>query len=77
MVWSPQVRRVDRKGDGERWVVGHRLADDFLEFASSRARPNTVWAYAHDLKAFLTAVAKEPVEVGPADVMSFVTAQCA
>ena len=57
--------------------VGHRLADDFLEFASSRARPNTVRAYAHDLKVFLTVVAKEPVEVGPADVMSFVTAQCA
>lgn len=54
MVWSPQVRRVARKGGGERWVVGHRLVDDFLEFAASRARPNTVRAYAHDLKAFFT-----------------------
>jgi hypothetical protein len=75
MVWSPQVRRVPRKGGGERWVVGHRLVDDFLEFAASRARPNTVRAYAHDLKAFFTVVGKEPVEVRPADVMGFVTAQ--
>jgi integrase/recombinase XerD len=75
MVWSPQVRRLPRVGGGERWVVGHRLVDDFLEFAASRARPNTVRAYAHDLKAFFTVVAKEPVEVRPADVMAFVTAQ--
>ena len=75
MVWSPQVRRVAREGGGERWVVGHRLVDEFLEFAASRARPNTVRAYAHDLKAFFTVVAKEPVEVRPADVMAFVTAQ--
>src|ERR1700738_3686480 len=75
MVWSPQVRPVAWKGGGERLVVGHRLVDEFLEFAASRARPNTVRAYAHDLKAFFTVVAKEPVEVRPADVMGFVTAQ--
>jgi integrase/recombinase XerD len=75
MVWSPQVRRLPRRGGGERWVVGHRLVDEFLEFAASRARPNTVRAYAHDLKAFFTIVAKEPVEVRPADVMAFVTLQ--
>ena len=63
------------EGGGECWVVGHRLVDEFLEFAASRARPNTVRAYAHDLKAFFTVVAKEPVEVRPADVMAFVTAQ--
>ena len=63
------------RGGGERWVVGHRLVDDFLEFAASRARPNTVRAYAHDLKAFFTVVAKEPVDVRPADVMAFITAQ--
>jgi hypothetical protein len=51
------------------------LVDEFLEFAASRARPNTVRAYAHDLKAFFTIVGKEPVEVRPADVMGFVTAQ--
>ena len=75
MVWSPQVRRVAGKGGGERWVVGHWLVDDFLEFAACRARPNTVRAYAHDLKAFFTVVAKEPVDVRPADVMAFITAQ--
>ena len=75
MVWSPQVRRVARRGGGERWVVGHRLVDDFLEFAASRARPNTVRAYAHDLKAFFAVVGKEPVDVRPADVMAFITAQ--
>ena len=75
MVWSPQVRRVAREGEGERLVVGHRLVDEFLEFAASRARPNTVLAYARDLKAFFSVVDKEPVEVRPSDVMAFVTAQ--
>jgi integrase/recombinase XerD len=75
MVWSPQFRRVPGRGGGERWVVGHRLVDDFLEFAASRARPNTVRVYAHDLKTFFTIVGKEPVDVRPADVMGFVTAQ--
>jgi integrase len=46
-----------------------------LEFASSRARPNTVRAYAHDLKTFFAVVGKDPLEVRPADVMGFVTAQ--
>ena len=75
MVWSPQVRRVAREGGGEGLVVGHRLVDEFLEFAASRARPNTVLAYARDLKAFFSVVSKEPVDVRPADVMAFVTAQ--
>jgi site-specific recombinase XerD len=51
------------------------LVDEFLRFAASRARPNTVRAYAHDLKVFFTVVAKEPVDVRPADVLGFVTAQ--
>ena len=76
MVWSPQVRRVAREGDGaEVYVVGHRLVDEFLEFAAGRARPNTVRAYAHDLKAFFTVVGKEPADVRAADVLGFVTAQ--
>lgn len=75
MVWSPQVRRVAREGGDDKYVVGHRLVDEFLEFAASRARPNTVRAYAHDLKAFFTVVAKDPVEVRAADVLGFVTAQ--
>jgi site-specific recombinase XerD len=57
------------------YVVGHPLVDDFLEFASGRARPNTVRAYAHDLKTFFSIVSKDPVEVRAADVFGFVNAQ--
>ena len=52
-----------------------RLVDEFLEFAASRGRPNTVRAYAHDLKTFFSVVGKDPLEVRPADVMAFVAAQ--
>ena len=62
-------------GGGRSWRVGHDQIDDFLEFAHGRARPNTVRAYAHDLKVFFTAVGKEPDEVMPRDVLEFVSAQ--
>ena len=76
MVWLPQVRRVVGDGDaGEVYVVGHRLIDDFLQFAGGRARPNTVRAYAHDLKTFFTVVRKDPVDVRAQDVFGFITAQ--
>ena len=75
MVWSPQLNRVAREGGADRYELGHELVDAFLEFASGRARPNTVRAYADDLKAFFTVVAKDPVDVTPADVMAFVTEQ--
>jgi integrase/recombinase XerD len=76
VVWSPQVRRIAREGGGaEVYVVGHRLVDEFLCFAASRARPNTVRAYAHDLKVFFSVVAKDPIEVRAKDVLGFVTAQ--
>jgi Phage integrase, N-terminal SAM-like domain len=76
VVWSPQVRQVALEGgSGERFVVGHWLVDGFLEFAASRGRPNTVRAYAHDLKAFFAVVAKDPVEVRPADVLLFISSQ--
>lgn len=55
--------------------MGHPAVDEFLEFVAGRARPNTVRAYAHDLKVFFEVVDKEPAEVTPADVMAFVTAQ--
>lgn len=76
MVWSPQFRRVPVEGGGgDVYVVGHALVDDFLEFARGRARPNTVRAYAHDLKTFFAVVGKEPTEVRAADVMVFVKDQ--
>ena len=49
--------------------------DEFLEFAARRGRPNTVRAYAHDLKTFFGVVRKDPLEVRAADLMAFVTAQ--
>ena len=76
MVWSPEVRRIAGKGDATgSLVVGHPLIDDFLAFASTRARPNTVRAYAVDLKAFFTIVGKDPLEVRPADVFEFIKTQ--
>ena len=46
-----------------------------MRFAGGRARPNTVRAYAHDLKTFFSVVTKDPVEVRAKDVLGFVTAQ--
>jgi integrase/recombinase XerD len=73
--WSPSFE-CDVRADGEReYRVGHELVDEFLEFASGRARPATVRAYAHDLSVFFSVVKKEPIEVRSKDVMAFVTAQ--
>jgi site-specific recombinase XerD len=74
-MWTPSLECLVR-ADGEReYRVGHELVDEFLEFVSGRARPNTVRAYAHDLKVFFSVVGKDPVEVTPADVLAFVTEQ--
>jgi integrase/recombinase XerD len=76
MVWLPQVRRVAGDGGvGDVYLVGHRLIDDFLQFAGGRARPNTVRAYAHDLKTFFSVVAKDPIDVRAEDVFGFIAAQ--
>ena len=56
-------------GRGE-YRVGHELIDEFLEFASGRARPNTVRAYAHDLSVFFAVIPKEPAEVTQRDVFA-------
>ena len=71
MGWSPSWQ-CDVTSRGERtYRVGHPVVDDFLTFVASRARPNTVRAYAHDLKLFFTVVCKDPVDVRPADVLAF------
>ncbi|MFN2505868.1 MAG: tyrosine-type recombinase/integrase [Acidimicrobiales bacterium] len=76
MVWSPSFRCIARPGgDGDLYQVGHPVIDEFLEFVAARARPNTVRAYAHDLKVFFEVVGKEPADVVPADVLAFVSAQ--
>lgn len=75
MVWSPEFRCVVGAGGDRSYRVGHEVVDGFLEFAEGRARPNTVRAYAHDLKVFFEVVGKEPAEVTPADVLGFITAQ--
>jgi integrase/recombinase XerD len=73
--WSPSWQ-CDVSSRGERsYRVGHPVVDDFLAFAASCARPNTVRAYAHDLKLFFTLVGKEPAAVMPADVLAFIAAQ--
>jgi integrase/recombinase XerD len=75
VVWFPSFRCVTR-ADGDRsWRVGHDQIDEFLEFAHGRVRPNTVRAYAHDLKVFFSVVVKEPAEVTSRDVLDFVAAQ--
>ena len=75
MVWSPSFLYVWRADGEQSWRVGHDQVDEFLEFAHGRARPNTVRAYAHDLKVFFSVVAKEPAEVTSRDVLDFVSAQ--
>src|SRR3954447_96082 len=76
VVWVPEVRCVVGDGGvGGGYVVGHELVDEFLRFAAGRARPNTVRAYAHDLKTFFGVVGKEPVEVRATDVLAFITVQ--
>jgi integrase/recombinase XerD len=56
-------------------VVGHPLADEFLEFCRARCRPNTLVALAWDLKTFFTFVDKTPTRVTSADVLDFIRAQ--
>lgn len=56
-------------------AVGHPLVDEYLEFLTARARPNTRLAVAFDLKVFFAVVGKTPVRVTSADVMAFIRAQ--
>src|SRR3954452_22425176 len=76
VVWVPEVRCVVGDGGvGGGYVVGRELVDELLRFAAGRARPNTVRAYAHDLKTFFAVVGKDPVDVRAKDVFGFITAQ--
>ena len=75
MVWCPSFQSAVRADGRREYRVGHELVDEFLEFASGRARPNTVRAYAHDLSVFFGVVRKEPADVTSKDVLHFVSAQ--
>ena len=74
-MWVPSVVRCEDRLDGPVVRLGHELVDGYLEFVAARARPNTVLAYAYDLKVFFDVVGKGPVEVTTVDVLGFITAQ--
>ena len=75
MRWVPSVSRSMGASGELQVVVGHPLVDEYLEFLTARARPNTRLAVAFDLKVFFTVVDKTPVRVTSADVMAFIRAQ--
>jgi site-specific recombinase XerD len=56
-------------------TLGHPLLDDYLAFVAARARPNTLLAHAFDLKVFFSEIHKDPAEVTPRDVLSFIESQ--
>jgi site-specific recombinase XerD len=56
-------------------TLGHPLLDAYVELVAARARWNTVLATAFDLKVFFSIVAKDPVDVGTADVLAFIKDQ--
>ncbi len=65
-MWSPLLESASC-----RWraaAIGSVTSSSMSSWSSSSGgrRPNTVRAYAHDLKAFFTVVGKDPVEVTPA-----------
>lgn len=51
------------------------VLDRYLGFVAGRCRPNTVVATRSDLRAFFAVIDKDPVEVGPADVLAFIAEQ--
>jgi integrase/recombinase XerD len=69
------IRSSDRLGGGRVVRVGVPLAEEYLEFLAGRCRPNTVLAAGYDLRVFFAVVGKAPDEVGPGDVLGFITAQ--
>ncbi len=55
--------------------VGHPLIDEYLQFLTARARPNTRLAVVFDLQVFFSVVDKTPVRITSADVMAFIREQ--
>ncbi len=75
MSWLPCLVHAADQGDRPVLRLGHSEVDRFLEFVAARARPNTVWATAYDLKVFFSVVDVDPLDVSTADVLGFITAQ--
>jgi integrase/recombinase XerD len=75
MTSFPVLIRTESAAGEPRYVLGHPLVDRYLEFVAGRVRPNTLRAVAFDLKAFFSAVDKEPTEVVTADVFDFLAHQ--
>jgi integrase/recombinase XerD len=64
------VRTASLSGE-QRYSLGHRIVDLYLEFVAGRVRPNTLRAVAFDLKTFFSAVAKDPLDFAAADIFEF------
>jgi site-specific recombinase XerC len=75
MSWSPCLNRSVSSGGRVQVRLGHEVVDGYLEFLAARCRPNTGLAAGFDLMVFFTLVAKDPVEVTTADVLTFITEQ--
>ena len=75
MRWVPSVSRSLSPAGVLQVAVGHPLVDEYLEFLTARARPNTILAVAFDLKVFFCVVDKPPVQVTSRDVMAFIRSQ--
>jgi site-specific recombinase XerD len=75
MSWLPCLVHAADRGDRPVLRLGHPEVDRYLEFVAARARPNTVWATAYDLKVFFSVIDADPIAVTTADVLSFITAQ--
>jgi len=75
MTTLPSLVRWSTASGAVRYRLGDPLVDRYLEFVAGRARPNSLRATAFDLKTFFSVVAKDPLEVTPADVFEFLAEQ--
>jgi integrase/recombinase XerD len=75
MTFFPCLVRSSTSAGEQRYALGDPLVDSYLAFVAGRARPNTLRAVAHDLKAFFAVVEKPPAEVVAADVFDFLAHQ--
>ena len=74
-MWNPCLVKASSPAGEVSVRVGHPLVDEYLEFLTARARPNTLLAVAFDLKVFFSVVDKTPVRVTSSDVMAFIRSQ--